>query len=72
MPTLTPTTLLVARLQADPSYGTEEARAQAFVALGGGCRATYFNHARRLRGRPPAAESPEPDDQDSSPERAAA
>jgi hypothetical protein len=25
---------------------------KAFVAQGGGCRATYFNHARRLR--PPA------------------
>ena len=41
--------LLVAKLQADPSYPSEEARAQAFVAQGGGCRATYFNHARRLK-----------------------
>jgi hypothetical protein len=74
LPTLTPTTLLVARLQADPRYATEEARAQAFVALGGGCRATYFNHARRLRGRPSAAtaEPREPEDPDTSPERAAA
>ena len=47
---LSPKTLLVARLQADPSYASEEARAQAFVAQGGGCRATYFNHARKLRG----------------------
>jgi hypothetical protein len=47
-PHLSPTTLLVARLQADPHYPTEEARARAFVASGAGCRATYFNHARKL------------------------
>lgn len=41
--------LLVARLLADPSFPTEEARAKAFVEHGGGCRATYFNHAKRLR-----------------------
>lgn len=40
---------LVIRLRADMSYPSEEARAQAFVAQGGGCRATYFNHARKLR-----------------------
>jgi hypothetical protein len=53
---MSPKTLLVARLRADASYPSEEARAQAFVALGGGCRATYFNHARRLKG--PAAAPP--------------
>jgi hypothetical protein len=42
-------TRLVMRLKADPGYRSEEARARAFVALGGGCRATYFNHARRLK-----------------------
>lgn len=47
--------LLVARLQADPSFATEEERVKAFVEQGGGCRATYFNHARQLR---PAAEPP--------------
>jgi hypothetical protein len=41
--------LLVARLRADPSCQSEEARARAFVAMGGGCRATYFNVLRRLR-----------------------
>jgi len=46
---LSPAARLVIRLRADPSYPTEEARARAFVALGGGCRATYFNHARKLR-----------------------
>lgn len=40
---------LVAELQADTSYCTEEARAQEFSARGGGCRATYFNHSRRLK-----------------------
>lgn len=38
----------VARLKADTSFPSEEARARAFVAAGHGCRATYFNHARRL------------------------
>ena len=47
--------LLVARLRSDTSFATEEDRARAFVDRGGGCRATYFNHARRLL---PAAEPP--------------
>ena len=42
-------TQLVAQLWDDDSYGSEEERAQVFVSLGAGCRATYFNHARRLR-----------------------
>jgi hypothetical protein len=46
--------VLVMRLRADPSYPTEEARARAFVAQGGGCRATYFNHVRKLRGGNPS------------------
>jgi hypothetical protein len=60
VPKSLPKALLAAKLRADPSYPSEEARARAFVALGGGCRATYFNHARRLRGtapRPRAAEA---------------
>jgi hypothetical protein len=62
--------LEVAQLKADPSFGTEEDRAQAFVLAGFGCRATYFNHARRLvpcgpvpqltvAGSEPAASSPD-------------
>ena len=47
--------LLAARLRADTSFASEEDRAQAFVEQGGGCRATYFNHVKRLR---PAAEVP--------------
>jgi hypothetical protein len=39
----------VAKLKADPRYASEEERAQAFVAAGFGCRATYFNYARKLR-----------------------
>ncbi len=50
---LSGTRLLVARLKADASFATEEDRARAFVERGGGCRATYFNHARDLR--PPVA-----------------
>lgn len=42
-------TILVARLKDDPSFTSESERAAAFVEMGGGCRATYFNHARRLR-----------------------
>jgi hypothetical protein len=48
---LTGTALEVARLKADPSYTTEEERVRAFVASGAGCRATYFNHARKLQSR---------------------
>ena len=49
--------LLVARLMADRSFRTEEDRVRAFVERGGGCRATYFNHAGKLRakGKVPAA-----------------
>lgn len=45
----TETTLVVARLRSDPSFANEEARARAFVEQGAGCRATYFNHAKKLR-----------------------
>jgi hypothetical protein len=57
--------LLVAQVKADPQYATEAERVKAFVAAGGGCRATYFNHAKKLaagqaavptlvlKGRPP-------------------
>jgi hypothetical protein len=45
---LTGTALKVARLKADSRYKTEEERAQAFIAYGFGCRATYFNHASKL------------------------
>jgi hypothetical protein len=48
--------LLVARLLADPSFASEAARVQAFIAAGGGCRATYYHHARKLR---PSAEVPQ-------------
>ncbi|HEX4592318.1 MAG TPA: hypothetical protein VH120_20455, partial [Gemmataceae bacterium] len=46
---LTGAALAVARLKADPTYVTEEDRVQAFVASGEGCRASYFNHARKLK-----------------------
>ncbi len=43
--------LLVAKLKADPSLSTEAERVRAFLAQQGGCRATYYNHAKSL-GRP--------------------
>jgi hypothetical protein len=43
-----PTTRLVAELKADPSFAREEDRAIAFEAKYHKCRATYFNHARKL------------------------
>ena len=36
-------------LSLDVSYDTQEQRAAEFVRRGGGCRATYFNHLRRIR-----------------------
>jgi hypothetical protein len=65
--------LVVARLKADPSYATEEDRVRAFVESGHGCRATFFNRAKRLRPtaaaprillqntRPPECPQPQPD-----------
>lgn len=40
--------LLVAQLKADPSFRREADRVRAFIAQGGGCRATYYNLARTL------------------------
>jgi len=42
------TVRIVAQLRADRSYQSEEERVRAFVAGGHGCRATYFNHVKRL------------------------
>jgi hypothetical protein len=53
---LTGAALAVARLKANLAYPTEEDRVRAFVASGAGCRATYFNHARKLQ---PVADRPE-------------
>ncbi len=47
--------LLVARLKADSTCQSEAARVRAFIAQGGGSRATYYNHAKKLR---PAADAP--------------
>jgi hypothetical protein len=46
---LTGNALEVAKLRTDASFQTEEQRAQAFVQSGAGCRATYYNHAKKLR-----------------------
>jgi len=42
-------TRLVAELRADPQFTTENERIEAFGQRGGGSRATYFNHKKRLR-----------------------
>jgi hypothetical protein len=41
--------LLVAQLKASPDYASEAERVRAFVARGGGSRATYFNLSKRLQ-----------------------
>ncbi len=39
---------LAAELLASDAYGSTGERARAFVERGGGCRATFFNHRRKL------------------------
>ena len=39
---------LAAELLASDAYGSTTARVKAFVEQGGGCRATFFNHRRKL------------------------
>ena len=48
-PCLTGTALAVAKFRADASFASDAKRAQAFVAAGLGCRATYFNIAKKLQ-----------------------
>jgi hypothetical protein len=43
---------LAAEILASAAYPTTGEKVQAFVQRGGGCRATFFNHRRRLGGRP--------------------
>lgn len=40
---------LVAELLRDDQYETQEDRVREFTMRGGGCRATFFNHARRMK-----------------------
>lgn len=42
-------TAIVSEFKDDNSFETEEQRAAAFVVAGHGSRATYFNHARKLK-----------------------
>lgn len=42
---------LTVELLQDDSFNTQEERALAFQQQGGGCRATFFNHVRQVRGR---------------------
>src|SRR5262249_38927200 len=52
---LTGMLLEVAKLKANLSFASEEERVRPFVAAGLGCRATFFNHAKKLP--PPQAPS---------------
>jgi len=45
-----PRARLAAELLASEAHRGTNARARAFVAQGGGCRATFFNYRRRLAG----------------------
>jgi hypothetical protein len=45
-----PRARLVAELLKSAAYASTAARVQAFVEQGGGCRATFFNHRRKLGG----------------------
>jgi len=47
-----PRARLAAELLASAAHPGNNARARAFVAQGGGCRATFFNYRRRLAGGP--------------------
>lgn len=40
---------LALELLSDETYPTQETRAESFTVQGGGCRATYFNYAKRLK-----------------------
>jgi hypothetical protein len=40
--------LVVAQLKASDQFANEKQRVEAFVAAGHGCRATYFNLAKKL------------------------
>jgi hypothetical protein len=41
--------LAVAQLRANPAFTSEQERVRVFVESGAGCRATYFNHAKKLQ-----------------------
>lgn len=41
---------LAAELLASAAYASTAERVQAFVAQGGGCRATFFNYRRKIKG----------------------
>jgi hypothetical protein len=45
-----PRARLAAELLASDAYDSTAERVQAFVAQGGGCRATFYNYRRKLRG----------------------
>jgi hypothetical protein len=50
---------LVAELLKSAAYASTAERVQAFIDQGGGCRATFFNHRRRLDGENGTGERPQ-------------
>ena len=55
-----PRARLVAELVNSAAYASTAARVQAFVEQGGGCRATFFNHRRKLAGGNGTGQEPNP------------
>jgi hypothetical protein len=51
---------LVAELLKSAAYASTTERVQAFVEQGGGCRATFFNHRRKLGGGNGTGQEPNP------------
>jgi hypothetical protein len=55
-----PRARLVAELLTSNAYGSTTAQVQAFVEQEGGCRATFFNHRRRLSCGNRTVQGPQP------------
>jgi hypothetical protein len=55
-----PRARLAAELLASAAYDSTSARVDAFVAQGGGCRATFFNYRRKLGGGNGTGQGPRP------------
>jgi hypothetical protein len=55
-----PRARLAAELLASSAYDSTAARVKAFVAQGGGCRATFFNYRRQLASGNGTGQEPRP------------
>jgi hypothetical protein len=67
--------IIAAQIRANPAFTTEEARAKAFIAAGGGSRGTWFRIGKRIQpkvkvpalellGKAPIWEDPDDDDEE--------